>query len=45
MYLQCFILVSRQLGEQEVLKNQNISKLQSSDSITQELSKENESYR
>ncbi|XP_053402458.1 transport and Golgi organization protein 1 homolog isoform X2 [Mercenaria mercenaria] len=37
--------LTRQLGEQEVLKNQNISKLQSSDSITQELSKENDSYR
>ncbi|KAL4238574.1 lipoprotein transporter [Mactra antiquata] len=37
--------LTRQLGEQEVLKNQNISKLQSSDSFTQELSKENELYR
>ncbi|XP_060561150.1 transport and Golgi organization protein 1 homolog isoform X3 [Ruditapes philippinarum] len=37
--------LTRQLGEQEVLKNQNISKLQSSDSITQELAKENETYR
>ncbi|XP_052767120.1 melanoma inhibitory activity protein 2-like isoform X6 [Mya arenaria] len=37
--------LTRQLGEQEVLKNQNISKLQSSDSFTQELSQEKELYR
>jgi len=40
-----FILLPRQLGEQEVLKNQNVSKLESSDSITIELNKENELYR
>ena len=35
----------RQLGEQEVLKNQNISKLESSGSMTKQLEQENETYR
>ena len=39
------MFVCRQLGEQEVLKNQNISKLESSGSVTQQLEQENETYR
>ena len=39
------ILYFRQLGEQEVLKNQNISKLQSTGSVTKQLETENETYR
>ncbi|XP_052273040.1 transport and Golgi organization protein 1 homolog isoform X2 [Dreissena polymorpha] len=37
--------LTRQLGEQEVLKNQNMSKLQNTSSMTEELSKQNEIYR